>query len=263
MKVAAIAFHSRVGELEHNLSATKALLCQLANAGVELALFPELSLSGYTKEVPVLKRLQSYQPTVLQDLVHLSEELDMGFAVGFPEELAGHFYIAHWVFYKGALLGVHRKTHLGPSEQEVFTAGHSIDVFSMGKMKIGIQLCYESHFPEISYAQAKQGADMLAYAFASPRETSAEKGARFQRFLPARAYDNGCYVLACNLAQAGVLSCPPLAMVCDPKGKILQMSAEEPVIETLDKQVIESIKSSRMGYFNHEKREGLLRPFYE
>lgn len=262
MKTAAVAFQSKVGHLEHNLDATKEQIRLQAEEGVGFVLFPELNLSGYTKDLTILRKLQDKKQQVLQELAQLSDELQMGFAVGFPEAMEEHFFIAHFVFYKGDLLGVHRKTHLGPTELATFTAGNAIQVFELGDLKLGIQLCYESHFPEISFAQAKQGAHLLAVAFASPRETMEEKKNRFQRFLSARAYDNACYVLACNLGQKGEMNFPSLTLGYDPKGNEIKTLTETLLIDC-DINEIERIKNSRMGWFNKSKRTEILRKYYE
>jgi predicted amidohydrolase len=135
-------------------------------------------------------------------------------------------------------------------------------------LTIGMQLCFETHFPEISYAQAKQGANLLAVGFASPKETDAEKLERFKRYLCARAYDNACYVLACNLSgtTSSGAKLSGLAMIIDPKGKVL---AEETrigngyCIANVDNEALEHIYQSKMAWFNRFKRNDILRQFYE
>lgn len=263
MRVAAVPFHSKLGAMEDNLQRTIARLEQLAEKGVEFVLFPEMNLSGYTKDIELINRLQHNKTKLLQVLCSISEKLNMGFAVGFPERVEESIFIAHFVFFKGELVGVHRKTHLGPTEKEVFSEGSHIEVFDLEGLKVGIQLCFETHFPEIAYAQAQQGAHLLAMAFASPRESSEEKLERIQRFLPARAYDNACNVITCNISQEGNLVFPPLAMSIDAKGKVLQTSTEEYIIEDFDINEIDKIKNSRMGLFNQSKRTAVFKKYYE
>ena len=89
-------------------------------------------------------------------LLNTSKEVACAFAVGFPEKGNSNFYISHYLINNGEIIGIHRKTHLGPTEKEVFKAGDEINVFAVGELNIGIQLCYETHFPELSYAQAMQ-----------------------------------------------------------------------------------------------------------
>ena len=64
--------------------------------------------------------------------------------------------------------------------------------------RMGMQLCLESHMPELALEQSRQGAFLIAMGFASPREAPHEKLERWMRYLPARAYDNGVYVVAAN-----------------------------------------------------------------
>jgi len=67
------------------------------------------------------------------------------------------------------LVGHHRKTHLSPNEKNLYQAGETIDTFSFCGMIGGIQLCYETHFPEISTSMALCEAEILFCPHASLR----------------------------------------------------------------------------------------------
>ena len=67
------------------------------------------------------------------------------------------------------LEGIYRKTHLSPPEKENYQEGGDIDVFSIDNITIGVQLCYEAHFTEISTLMALKGAEIIFSPHASPR----------------------------------------------------------------------------------------------
>ncbi len=63
---------------------------------------------------------------------------------------------------------------------------------------MGIQLCYDAHFPELSTRMAVNGADIIFMPHASPRGTPSQKLTSWLRHLTARAFDNGVFIVACN-----------------------------------------------------------------
>ena len=98
----------------------------------------------------------------------------------------------------------------GFREKAVFTPGDEFPV-TAGSIKAGMQLCWESHIPEISGLERGRGAELLLVPYAS-----AMSGARCEEnwsvHLPARASDNGAFLLACNLLF------PPKAEGAPPTG---------------------------------------------
>ena len=74
------------------------------------------------------------------------------------------------------------------------------------------------------------------------------------RYLPARAYDNGCYLVACNLVGAGRRGqdFSGVALVISPKGEVLASSdglEEGAAMARLAGSEIERIHRTKMGHF--------------
>jgi len=265
MKVVAVSTLSVMGDVQHNLSETRQWIEKSQREGADVVFFPELILTGYVKDKQIIDRVLLQKEALFKDLMDISRRVSLAFAIGFPQKLDGRYYIAHFLFDNGCLIGVHRKTHLGPTEKEMYSEGDEINIFSVGSLKIGFQLCYETHFPEISSIQAKQGAHILAMPFASPREKAGDKLERFKRFLPARAYDNSCFVMACNLGMSkyGEGGEARLALIINPKGEVIGQEIDGSSMVTLSLTDIERIQQTKMGYFNYWKRFDLLRSYYE
>ncbi len=267
MKVAAVSPKCIIGDVQHNLGTTINWVERLNDEGVDFILFPELSLSGYTNDLNILEKIYMHSEETFDRLFSISEDLNIAFAVGFPEIEGDRFYISHFLISEGKLAGIHRKTHLGPTEKDTFEEGDVFSIFQVGEFKVGFQLCYETHFPEISYAQVQQGADLLAMAFASPKEDPEDKLERFKRFLPARAYDNSCFVMACNQDSVNKSGSeiPGLSLIINPKGIVLEESVsdiQDYVVAELDRTPLDQIKQSKMGWFNSSKRSYLFEKYY-
>ncbi len=265
MKVAAVPIKSIVGDFNFNIKETIKWLTKLSVQDVDFVLFPEMNLTAYTKDIEVIKAANHRKEHIFNCLKKASLSFNIAFAVGFPEQINMKIYISQIMFEKGEIVGIHRKTHLGPTEMDTFAAGDEIAVSSLGQQVMGMQLCYESHFPIISAIQANLNATILTYSFASPKEESIVKLARFERFLCARAYDNSCYVMACNLnsvSDKGTLI-PGLSIIIDPKGKIISKSLENGIsVCTIDNEQLDNIRKSKMAWFNNHSRNDLYGKYY-
>jgi predicted amidohydrolase len=116
-KLAAVSVLSLSGKVQDNLITTISWIKKLDEEGVDFILFPELNISGYVKDPQKLSAVCLQREDVFEALTQLSKQTKAAFAVGFPEKVEQGFYIAHYVFSKGKLIGKHRKTHLGSTEK--------------------------------------------------------------------------------------------------------------------------------------------------
>ncbi|WP_421920771.1 nitrilase-related carbon-nitrogen hydrolase [Marinifilum sp.] len=268
MRVAAVSSKSIIGNVQENLSVTIKWIKELNKKGAEFILFPEMNLSGYSKNKTVVDKVLLQKELLFSKLLEISNQVKLAFAFGFPEEEKGKYFISQFILSNGKIIGKHRKTHLSPSEKELYSEGDEIEVFLIRKLSLGIQLCYETHFPEISAIQAQKGANVMAMAFASPKETCRAKIDRFKRYIPARAYDNSCFAMTCNQVtenERGTVF-PCASLIVDPKGNVLSESFVEEnefALADINLDGIERIKQSKMACFNAHKRTDWLREYYE
>jgi N-carbamoylputrescine amidase len=171
-------------------------------------------------------------------------------------------YASHLVVTPRGVAGIYRKIHIAPPETDVFSAGDTIALFEIKGVKLGIQLCYDVHFPELSTRMATDGADVIFMPHASPRGTPAEKFNSWMRHLPARAFDNGLYVVACNQTgnNQSSLNFPGLSVILDPAGRIIKKNTggrEDMIVADLKADELEKVRGHRMRYFLPNRRPEL------
>jgi N-carbamoylputrescine amidase len=83
------------------------------------------------------------------------------------------------------------------------------------------------------------------------------------RHLPARAFDNGLYVVACNQTgnnQSG-LDFPGLSVILDPAGRIIKKNTggkEDMIVADLKAEGLEKVRGHRMRYFLPHRRPDLF-----
>jgi len=254
LKVAAVNSWSQPLAVEGNIAGIQSFLDKLESENIQFALFPELCISGYINNTEDLAHYAKVHKSTLNQLIALSDKYNITFSVGLPMPLKGSWGIGQVVLQAGEIIHCHYKTHLSVHEKQVFIPGDTLSCFTAEGFKIGLLQCLESHYPELSLGLQQKGAHMLCFAFASPRETPEEKLKRFKIMLQARAYDNACFVMACN--QTGKTPSGKeyagAAVIISPRADVLAqcagMKADYCVAE-LDLSAIEKIKNSQMSNF--------------
>jgi len=144
----------------------------------------------------------------------------------------------------GVILARYRKIHLydalGFRESDKFLAGNAIGKpFQFASAKIGLMICYDIRFPEMSRILSVQGAEFLVIPSAWVHGIMKEE--HWQTFLKARAVENGIYVIAPD--QIGNIY-TGRSMVVDPFGTVLLDMGNKEGMEVveLDKSEIEKIR---------------------
>ncbi|HYF48562.1 MAG TPA: carbon-nitrogen hydrolase family protein [Planctomycetota bacterium] len=88
----------------------------------------------------------------------------------------------------GSVLGEYSKIHIAPGECEFFEAGKSIQPVETPFGKLGMLICYDINFPELTRCHELQGADILLWT--TMRQGELEEG-HFRARLAGRCIDHG------------------------------------------------------------------------
>jgi len=170
----------------------------------ELVVFPESVTTGYETDLTpeALWDLVDEAPgRITRDIQAAAEEL--GVYVVWPSYRRG---AERGVVYNSAILigpdggiaGIYDKTHPAPWERRDgggwVEVGRRADVFETALGNIGMIICYDGDFPELSRLLAVKGAEIIIRASALQRSYDI-----WYITNAARAYDNHVYVLASNL----------------------------------------------------------------
>lgn len=230
IRIAAVVCRAPVGDIEGNFERTVHWTHQAASAGAQVVCFPELSITGYCNHSYMAAIALTLPGPICQRLSGLARETQMTILAGMAEHNpAGLPFASHGVFQPDGQWEIYRKLHLAPNEKPFYSAGDEIPVFRASQATFGIQLCYDGHFPELSTAMTARGAQILFLPHASPRGDAPTKHQSWMRHLPARAYDNGVFVVACN--QRGPngrgLTFPGNAVAIDPSGNPIASRLED------------------------------------
>ena len=186
------------GDLDRN---TGRLASAVRAARCDIAVFPELYLSGYRIGDRFHRLALKEGDRTLSTLHELSRETGTAIVVGAPlgsTERAGEVHNAALAVSPEGGLRVQVKRYLptfGPFEEGVpFTPTEQSRPVSLAEASVGLEICYDSFFPEVSRDLALAGAELLIVISAAP-VTSRRL---FERILPARAIENAMPVVYVN-----------------------------------------------------------------
>lgn len=195
MRIALVQMQARTGDPTANANAIESFMRKATEQGAHLICLPEASLTGYdpTHAADIALDAESAEIRALFDL---ADDLGIGVCFGLFEREGGNLFIAQPLHAQGATLW-HRKTYLGNKEQPFITPGQAIETLDVLGVRIGVQVCWETHFPELSATHHAQGAEVVLMPFASGASGQKRREA-WMKYLPACAADNGFFVAACN-----------------------------------------------------------------
>ncbi len=257
--------HAEPGQVDENLAVIARFTAEAAAKGADIVCFPECSLTGYSLDPGQANACAISLDRAGSLLNAVARDSGVVVIAGLAEDSGdAGFFITQVVVGPEGLIGVHRKSHLGPPERGLYQATGTIGTVSFRGITAGIQLCYETHFPEISTTMALSGAEVLFCPHASPRGTGEEKLLSWLRHLPARAFDNGVFVVACN--QVGKTSAgfsfPGVAVVIGPDGRVdatYTGNEERILLASLQATKLINIRENRMAYFLPHRRPPLYK----
>jgi NAD+ synthase (glutamine-hydrolysing) len=200
IRIAACQIDTVVGDLDGNVARVLAALEEAEAAGADLAVFPELALTGYPPEDLLLK------PRFVADNLAALDKVAArtgrcAAVVGFVDERRD-LYNAAAVCAHGEVLGVYHKRLLPNyavfDEQRYFAPGSQpLALFVVAGVRVGVSICEDAWSPTGPLAEeAAGGAELVVNLNASPYY--AGRLAERERMLATRAADASCALVYVN-----------------------------------------------------------------
>lgn len=263
IRIAAVICNSPVNNTVNNLESMAKWIKASKKEDAAIVCFPEMSVTGYSNHKDIKSIAEPVPGPSTQYMLDLAASEEIVILAGIAERDAkNRIFASHLVIEPNGFIGVYRKLHIAPPERNIFTPGNHIPLFKTHDITFGIQLCYDAHFPELSTYMAAKGADLIFIPHASPRGTATDKYKSWMRHLPARAYDNGLFVAACN--QIGKnkkgLTFPGLALLINPSGEVIKKHLadnESMMVADLKAEDLDWVRHHKMRYFLPNRRSAL------
>ncbi len=256
LKIATAQFEHRNADKAYNLGVIESLARKAAAEGSQVIAFHECSITGYSfarhlsrEQLLDLAELVPGGESILR-LIEISKKAGIVLLAGlFEKDEAGNLFKAYVCVDKDGVVAKFRKLH--PFINEHLTAGDSYCVFELLGWTCGILICYDNNVVENVRATRLLGAEIIFMPHVTMCTPSTRPGAGFvdaalwlnrendptslrlefdgmkgrawlMKWLPARAYDNGIYVIFSNaIGMDDDQLKNGCSMVLDPFGDIL------------------------------------------
>ena len=173
LKIGLAQVTPKLGDIEANLALHLQTIEEATEQGVELLVFPELSLTGYRlRDLAFSVALQpAAKDPVFGQLLDASRDMDIVF--GFVEaDKRQKFYIAVAYLSRGQIMHLHHKVYLPTygmfDEGRYFAWGDAVRAFDTRFGRVGMLICEDFWHMSPPYILWLDGADLLILTSASP-----------------------------------------------------------------------------------------------
>lgn len=204
MRIGLAQMDCELGNVKANLNKIKEFIYRAREEKVNLLVFPELSLTGYSVKELVPEVAIKIDDPIIEDLKR--ESKDISLVVGLIEESRDYnFYNSALYLERGEVKHLHRKIYLPNygifEEKKYFTSGERMRSFKTSYGKIAILVCADSWHPVLPYISALDGASIFIHTVAS-FEKGLEEGISnriaWERLNKFYAQIFSCYVIFVN-----------------------------------------------------------------
>jgi predicted amidohydrolase/GNAT superfamily N-acetyltransferase len=186
--------------LEELMQQAEYFIDAVAGYRSDFALFPEffnaplMAENNHISEPQAIRELAKYTDAIVQKFTDLAISYNINIITGsMPEIVNDRLYNVGYLCRRDGTKERFEKLHVTPDETQVWgmEGGSQLKAFDTDCGKIGVLICYDSEFPELSRILADEGMDILFVPFL----TDTQNGySRVRTCSHARAIENECYV---------------------------------------------------------------------
>lgn len=270
MKVALAQFSPHLGNVQRNFERHLRYIEKAKKKKVDLLVFPELSLTGYTlKDLIEEVALNPEKDPVFAKLKAISRELSL--VVGFVDERErGLFHNSSAYLSGGKILHIHRKvfppTYGMFEEMKFFALGRNFKSFDTPFGKSGMMICYDFLHYGASYLLFAGGSEIIIIISNAPGRGLSEQDA----YISSRMWElmgeaisrfSSAFVIYCN--RVGFEDGKHFAggsFIFNPMGELLSRASyfdEEFIVQTINLDEIRETRK-KWPYKRDEKPEIIL-----
>ena len=217
-------------KLELNTKKIINYIKQAATLNIDITGFPEMALTGYTKDILNDKNLNDILKKPLTEIRETCEAFNTAAIVGHPYKNGDELYNSTSVFLPDGNTYTYDKMYPTELELEYFEAGKKEPlVFTCGGKKTGVMICRDQNYPDLAKALVKAGAQFI-YILSAHFYNSKEARWKLEknRAIPiTRAVENGVHVLLSNFvgSHLGMISLGN-SLIADPDGAVVVSAGE-------------------------------------
>jgi predicted amidohydrolase len=211
-------------DVEEALACAADFIARAESEGAALLCFPEGFLQGYlTDETRARRSALDLASPAFDAVLNRLRQAAPVIVMGVIEIENGRLFNTAIVLDHGALVGRYRKAHLLDGEG-IFTVGSENQIFEAAGLRFGINICYDTNFPEAARTVADLGAALLVCPANNMmrRKTAEAYKSVHNSVRGARCRETGLWLISADVTgeREGRISWGPTA-VLNPAGEVV------------------------------------------
>ncbi|XP_046426624.1 deaminated glutathione amidase isoform X1 [Neodiprion fabricii] len=260
-RLVAVCQMTSTGDREKNFEVVSSLVSQAKGNNACIAMFPEACDYLADNKKDIVAMAEPLDGELMRRYKCLARNHDICLSLGGIHEKSAEnrdkIYNSHVLINnRGEMVAVYRKIHLFDMDNPetgvrlmesdyVDRGGEILPPVQTPAGLMGLSICYDMRFPEISLSLRKMGAQILTFPSAFTYQTGA---AHWEVILRARAIESQCYVIAA--AQTGAHNKKRVswghAMIVDPWGTVIAQCAERTgiAVAEIDLDLLDKIRKN-------------------
>ena len=172
----------------------------ISNYESDFCVFPELfntpllAAFNHLNERESMEELSKLTAEIVDKIAELAVSYNVNIISGsMPILENGNLYNASYLLHRDGKRDEYRKIHITPNERKYYgmLGGDEVKAFDTDCGKIGIMICYDVEFPELTRILADQGMKLLFVPYLTDTQNAYT---RVRACAAARAIENECYV---------------------------------------------------------------------
>lgn len=244
-----------VDDKDANIEKAVHLMEKSGRSGADLVVLPEMFNCPYENEKFPLYAENRADSETLNAVSSAAREQGVYLVAGsIPERDDDKIYNTSFIINpQGEVIGSHRKLHLFDvdvpegitfKESDTLTAGDKVTVLDTDLARIGVAICYDIRFPELSRLLALEGVELMVLPGAFNMTTGP---VHWETLIRSRAIDNQFFLAAASPARDTSASYVAYghSMIVDPWGEVLAEagSGEEIIYADIQLNRIKEVRS--------------------
>jgi predicted amidohydrolase len=202
IKIALAQMSCKREDKAKNLTRIEQTVIKAKRQAADIVIFPELSLTGYVVRDQIYELAETIPGPSTKVMENIAKKTKVHIVFGMPElseKAQATIYNAAVLVGPEGVIGKYRKmylpTHSVFEEKRYFRPGYQTAAFDTELGKIGLIICYDIFFPEVSRLTRLKGAQLIVCISASP----STRRAFFETLTVARAIENTAFLAYVNL----------------------------------------------------------------
>ncbi len=195
MIIATVSLNQIWEDKKANLLLCEEYIKEASSKKVDLIIFPEMTLTGFSTNISLSAEDENSSETVnkfqeLSNLYHIA--ILFGVVIKDNKKALNE---SIFIDNEGSILGKYAKIHpfSFSGEDKYFNAGKKIKIINFNDFKIGLTICYDLRFPELYSALSKKS-DLIINIANWPKK----RVEHWNTLLKARAIENQLFIAGIN-----------------------------------------------------------------